>query len=51
MDAGTENVRVHDIQVALRYDDADAKAGYNSVRITRSTANQVGLVFLFHALV
>jgi len=26
--------------VALRYDDADAKAGYNSVRITRSTANQ-----------
>lgn len=41
MDAGVENVRVHDIQVALRSSDNDAKAGYNSVIITRSTSNQV----------
>lgn len=41
MDAGSENTAVCDVQIALRAWDSDEKAGFKSVRITRSTANQV----------
>jgi hypothetical protein len=41
LDAGSENTAVRDVQIALRAWDSDSKAGFNSVRIVRSTANQV----------
>ncbi|CAG2247999.1 unnamed protein product [Mytilus edulis] len=40
MDAGTENVIVERIQIALRSFHADSMAGHRSVSIGRSTANQ-----------
>ena len=39
-DAGTENVMIHRIQMALRMNHGDRMAGENSVSIGRSTANQ-----------
>ncbi|VDH93539.1 Hypothetical predicted protein [Mytilus galloprovincialis] len=40
MDAGTENVIVERIQIALRSFHTDSMAGHRSVSIGRSTANQ-----------
>ncbi|XP_076093828.1 uncharacterized protein LOC143064690 [Mytilus galloprovincialis] len=39
-DAGTENVLIHRIQIALRSRHNDHMAGVNSVSVGRSTANQ-----------
>ena len=39
-DAGTENVEIHAIQVALRLGHRDSMSGYRSVSIGRSTSNQ-----------
>lgn len=39
-DAGTENVTVRDLQIALRYDNGDNMSGMNSFITGRSTANQ-----------
>ena len=39
-DAGTENVEIHAIQVALRLGPRDNMSGYRSVPIGRSTSNQ-----------
>lgn len=39
-DAGTENVLIHKIQVALRFFHGDSMAGHKSISIGRSTANQ-----------
>ena len=39
-DAGTENVEIHAIQIALRLGHRDNMSGYRSVSIGRSTANQ-----------
>ncbi|CAG2197893.1 unnamed protein product [Mytilus edulis] len=39
-DAGTENVLIHRIQMALRYRHRDPSAGVHSVSVGRSTANQ-----------
>ena len=39
-DAGTENVEIHVIQVALRQGHRDSMSGYRSVSIGRSTSNQ-----------
>ena len=39
-DAGTENVLIHRIQMALRYRHRDPSAGVQSVSVGRSTANQ-----------
>lgn len=39
-DAGTENVLIHRIQIALRFRHNDHMAGVNSVSVGRSTANQ-----------
>ena len=38
--AGTENVEIHAIQVALRLGHRDSMSGYRSVSFGRSTSNQ-----------
>ena len=47
-DAGTENVEIRAIQVALRLGHRDSMSGYRSVFIGRSTSNQTTIDVFDH---